>query len=144
MHEGMRSHNILVDVNIFEDVFRARRGWRASEALLLMVRQGKVRGFVSALTPVILYYFRSQRHMEAEARRLTHTILDGFQVVDLTAEIITASYASRLPDFEDAVHYESARVAHATHLITRNLTDYPDTEIPAVMPETFLRLLRAH
>ena len=51
--------NILVDINVFEDVFRQRQGWEASLTVLNYVRNGQVVGYVSALTPPILYFLRS-------------------------------------------------------------------------------------
>jgi hypothetical protein len=78
----------LVDINLFEDVFRKRTGWRASEAVILAVRRGKVIGYISALTVPILYFFRSHSHSETEARRLTKTITRKFRVVALTNSIL--------------------------------------------------------
>jgi len=70
----------LVDINIFEAVFRRRRGWRASEAVIGAVRRGAVLGYVLALTPPILYFFRSHHHAEADAHALasvSHRQLDS-------------------------------------------------------------------
>ena len=50
--------NILVDVNVFEDVFRQRQGWEASLTVLNYVGNKQATGHVSALTPPILYFFR--------------------------------------------------------------------------------------
>jgi predicted nucleic acid-binding protein len=133
----------LVDINVFEDVFRRRRGWRASEAVIRAVRRGDVIGYVSALTPPILYFFRTHYHTEAEARRLTRTILRRFRVVSLTPRILTAAYASVMPDFEDAIQYESARAARADYVGTRNLQHFTLSDVPAISPEDFLQMLRA-
>lgn len=132
-----------MDVNIFEDVFRRRRGWRASEAVIRTVRRGEVIGYVSTLTPPILYFFRSQHHPEADARRLTRRILRRFRVINLTNRILNAAYASAMPDFEDAIQYESARTAQATYLVTRNVAHFTLPDVQAITPEDFLRVLRA-
>jgi predicted nucleic acid-binding protein len=139
----MEQVSALVDINVFEDVFRRRRGWRASEAVIRAMRHGKVIGFVSALTPAVLYFFRSQYHAEDKARRLTRTILRRFRVVSLTNHILEAAYASPMPDFEDAVQYESARTAQASYIITRNLSDFTLSDVSAIAPEEFLTVMRA-
>ena len=133
----------LVDINVFEDVFRRRRGWPASEAVIRAVRRGEIIGYVSALTPPILHFFRSHHHAEADARRLTRTILRRFRLVSLTPRILTAAYPSVMPDFEDTIQYESARTARANYLVTRNLRHFTLPDVPAVAPEEFLQLLRA-
>lgn len=61
--------NILVDVNVFEDVFRQRQGWEASLTVLNCLRNGQARGYVSALTPAILYFFRRRTRGEKAARQ---------------------------------------------------------------------------
>ena len=52
--------NILVDVNVFEDVFRQRQGWEASLKVINCIRKKQATGHVSALTPPILYFFQKE------------------------------------------------------------------------------------
>ena len=80
--------NILVDVNVFEDVFRQRQGWEASLAVLNCVRNGQATGYVSALTPPILYFFRRRTRGEKIARQAVQRILQDCTVVSLTGEAI--------------------------------------------------------
>ena len=91
--------NILVDVNVFEDVFRQRQGWEASVAVLNCVRNGQAAGYVSALTPPILYFFRRRTRSEKAARQAVQGILQNWVVVPLTGEAITQAYTTDLPDF---------------------------------------------
>jgi len=41
---------MLVDVNIFMDVLRRRKGWEASSLILNVVKEKKIEGYISALT----------------------------------------------------------------------------------------------
>jgi len=41
---------ILVDVNIFMDIFRRRKGWTYSLEITNRVRNRKIKGHISALT----------------------------------------------------------------------------------------------
>jgi len=41
---------ILVDVNIFIDIFRRRKGWTYSLEIINRVRNRKIKGYISALT----------------------------------------------------------------------------------------------
>ncbi len=45
-----------------------------------------------------------------------------------------------IPDFEDAMIAAVAESASATHIVTRNLTDFRKSPVRAVSPEDFLRL----
>lgn len=132
----------LVDINIFEDVFRRRAGWQSSEGVIRAVRSGKVVGYVSALTVPILWFFRSQHHPDLEARRLTKTILRRFRLVALTHRLLRAAFACPLPDFEDAVQFESAQSVKADYLVTRNTSHFTLPGVPSITPENFLLLVK--
>ena len=101
---------ILVDVNVFEDVLRQRQGWEASLAVLNCVRNGQATGYVSALTPPILYFFRRRTRGEKTARQAVQRILQDCTVVPLTGEAIEQAYTATLPDFEDALQFEITEV----------------------------------
>src|SRR3954471_21465244 len=103
--------NILVDVNVFEDVFRQRQGWEASLTVINCARNNQTTGHVSALTPPILYFFRRRTRGEKAARQAVQRILRSFTVLPLTGEAIEAAYVAPLPDFEDALQLEAAKAA---------------------------------
>lgn len=72
---------ILVDINVFEDVFRLRQGWEASLMVINDVRNKQAVGYVSALTPPILYFFRRRTRGEKAARQTVQRILQDFLVI---------------------------------------------------------------
>ena len=130
--------NILVDVNVFEDVFRQRQGWEASITALNCVRNGLAAGYVSALTPPILYFFRRRTRGEKAARQAVQGILRGFAVVSLTGEAIESAYATWLPDFEDALQFAAAKTADVGVLVTRNKKHFRQQEVQVLTPEEFV------
>lgn len=84
--------NILVEVNVFEDVLRQRQGWEASLIVLNSVRNGQAAGYVSTLTPPILYFFRRRTRSEKAARQAVQGILQNWVVAPLTGEAIARAY----------------------------------------------------
>ena len=127
--------NILVDVNVFEDVFRQRQGWEASLAVINCIRNAQATGYVSALTPPILYFFRRRTRGEKAARQAVQRILRGFAIVPLTGEAVEVAYAASLPDFEDVLQLEAAKAAKVDALITRNKKDFRQKEVRVLNPE---------
>ncbi|AGK61297.1 putative nucleic-acid-binding protein, contains PIN domain [Archaeoglobus sulfaticallidus PM70-1] len=128
------------DVNVFMDVLERRRGWKASLAVVQLVRNGKIEGYVSALTPPIIYFLRARYTDENRAREDARRILREFRIVPLTEEIILNSYEeSRIDDFEDCIQFHSA-LSTAEVLITRNIKDFEAVkdEIAVMTPEEFL------
>lgn len=131
--------NVLVDVNVFMDVLQAREGVRSSLGTITFLReQDEYQGFISALTVPILYYLESRGLGDKEARGNVKKIIEGFELVDLTAGIIQAAFKEEsLPDFEDCIQYHSATVANCPMIITRNTKDFKKVELKVYTPEEF-------
>ena len=130
---------ILVDVNIFEDIYRQRGGWEASLAVVSHAQSGNVSGYVSALTPPILYFLRRRTQSEQLCRRSVRLALATFKIVPVGEETVEAAYNSRLPDFEDAIQFQSAKAVSVDRIVTRNKSDFKQDEIVALTPEEILR-----
>src|SRR5258708_524464 len=129
---------ILIDVNVFEDVFRQRQGWEASLAVLNCVRSGQASGCVSALTPPILYFFRRRSRGEKAARQAVQRILQNCTVVPLTGEAIAQAYTATLPDFEDVLQLEAAKAARVDIIVTRNKKHFRQQAVKVFSPEEFV------
>lgn len=130
--------NILVDVNVFEDVFRQRQGWEASLKVINCIRKKQATGHVSALTPPILYFFRRRTRGEKAARHAVQRILRGFTVVPLTGEMVETAYTASLPDFEDVLQFEAAKAANVDVIVTRNKKHFRQKEVRVLNPEEFV------
>jgi predicted nucleic acid-binding protein len=133
---------ILVDVNVFIDVQRQRRNWDTSYLILKTVIDGKKEGFISALTPAIIYFLRREITSEAQARQDTLDVIEGFKMVDLTDSLIQASFVEkRIEDVEDAIQFHSATRSNSI-LITRNKKDFQKEvtkDVEVLTPEEFLK-----
>ena len=130
---------ILVDINIFEDIYRQRAGWEASLAIVNHVRTGKIDGYISALTPPILYFFRRRTLSEPLSRRTVKQALTSFKIVPLGRDILEAAFDSSLPDFEDCIQFECAKSVAVDHIVTRNRRHFRQAEIAVSTPEEILK-----
>ena len=133
---------VLVDVNVFEDVFRQRDGWQASAAVLSAISKGESEGVVSALTPAILYFLRRRSRGEKAARVAVQGILRKLTVVALDGAAVEAAYATPLPDFEDALQLEAAVTAGVDAIVTRNTRDFRQERITVLTPEETLERMQ--
>ncbi|MBE8540211.1 PIN domain-containing protein [Geoglobus acetivorans] len=132
---------VFIDVNVFMDVLERRRGWKASLAVIQLVRNGKIEGYVSALTPPIIYFLRARYTDEDRARGDARRVLREFRIVPLTEEIVLKSYEeSRIDDFEDCIQFYSA-LHNAEVFITRNIRDFEAVrdEMAVMTPEEFMK-----
>lgn len=133
---------ILVDVNVFEDIFRQQTGWEASLGVVASVANGRIEGYVSALTPPILYFFRRRSRGERAARRVVEGVLRGFRIVALDDAAIRAAYRSGLADFEDALQFAAAGAARVDAIVTRNKRHFRQRHICVLDPEQALDAIK--
>ena len=135
--------NILIDANIVVDVMTTREPFFDMSARVLDAVEFKiVDGYISATSVTNIYYIaRRTLKDRAATRELLKKILRVVKVAAVSeTEIFTAI---NLPwaDFEDAVQFTTAKSFRADYIITRNVKDFSASEIPAVTPEEFCRIL---
>ncbi len=133
--------SILVDVNVFIDVLEKRAHWENSLAVIVEIESGRLHGFISASTILILYFRRSRIKGDRIARKEIQDILRSFGIVSLDGAILRKSLSdARFDDVEDAIQFLSAlNVAEA--IITRNKVDFrkADDRLAVLTPEEFIR-----
>jgi len=131
---------ILVDINIFMDIFERRKGWVNSLEVINRVRQKENRGCISALSIPILWFLRSKFHTEENSKNDVQEIIKDFDIVALNETVIKKSFQSQMTDFEDALQLYSAVEAGCTRLITRNVADFTDNcNVAILTPEEFIK-----
>lgn len=57
-------------------------------------------------------------------------------------QIVEALNRNDFKDFEDCLQDECAFDINASYIVTRNIKDYSNSKIPAIMPEQFLELMQ--
>jgi len=134
----------LFDINIFEDVARARQGWESSLNALALVEEGDVDGYISAWTVTVIYYFRRRlgaSEKKARERTKALTIEGGFRILAFDAEIIDQALADdRFSGFEDAIQFHTAEQNGLNIMVTRNVKHFSQVkdEIAVLTPEELL------
>ncbi len=132
---------IFVDINVFVDVQTKRDGWAPSFELLHLVSLGIHYGYISSLTPPIIYFLIKRLAAEEDAVDEMLDLIQDFKVVDLTEKTIKdAAKDKRTKDFEYTIQFQCARNV-AKVLITRNVDDFQKVgkDIEIIKPEEFLK-----
>ncbi|MFP4437162.1 MAG: type II toxin-antitoxin system VapC family toxin [Chloroflexaceae bacterium] len=108
--------------------------WQAGDA-------GRLVRFVSAITPINVFYIARKPMGNADARRIVAELPASVQVCPVDATILQAAHALPLTDYEDAVQIAAARAAGLDALITRNLGDYVGAPLQVFSPADLLKQL---
>ncbi|MDE2838437.1 MAG: PIN domain-containing protein [Chloroflexota bacterium] len=133
---------ILLDTDVLLDVALNRHPHAdASSEFLAKVADGTPEGFVAWHSVSNLFYVIARARGAAAARDFITGLMDYLAVAPASTEAVR--YAASLPmaDFEDAMQVAAARACNAEYIVTRNLSDFERSPIPAVTPQEALTRL---
>ncbi|NOY75288.1 MAG: PIN domain-containing protein [Kiritimatiellaeota bacterium] len=133
--------NIFIDTNILLDVLRAREPFlKNSLAIWALVEREKITGYISAISFNNTYYILRSAVGNNKAYEAMRIIRDTFRIVALDERIMNKAIDADFKDFEDAIQFFSAIHADADYIVTRNVKDFFQNDIPVLTPEAFLAL----
>ncbi|MCC5845594.1 MAG: PIN domain-containing protein [Verrucomicrobia bacterium] len=131
---------LFFDTNVLLDVLEKRSPWFPESAeCLARVRRGHCVGALSALSLSDISYIQKSASTAKlyESFRLLREFLD---IAPLDPDTVDATLARQLPDIEDGFQLEAALKWKATHLLTRNVKDFPlDGSIIIQTPAEYLQ-----
>ncbi len=134
---------MLLDTNVLLDAALGRRPHvDAAVELLNLIALGTGRAFVAWHAIATLYYVASRSHGDDDTRSFIMELMRFVSVAPTSTEAVR--YAASLPmaDFEDAMQVAAARACGAEYIVTRNLSDFERSPIPALTPQEALARLR--
>lgn len=132
----------LLDTNVVLDLLLKRAPFEV-EALAIWNanRAGQFKGYVSAVTPITVFYVARKSHGADYARNLVREVLKSFLICSLEADILSVAYQLPLTDYEDAAQLASALAYGLDAIVTRDPADFAGASIPVLSPADFLSQL---
>lgn len=133
---------ILFDTNIILDILEKRQPfYEASTSVLEECISNDIRGCIALHSVSNIYYILRKRFSVSDRRKLLLDLLDLLQVAGTDHEHVkNALQRESFSDFEDCLQDECAKQIHADYIVTRNITDFSTSDIPAVTPEDMLKI----
>lgn len=130
---------VLFDSDVLLDILAQRQPFVLASAQSLDVAlKGKVQGYVAGRSVTNIFYILRRQVGSEVSRELLSRLLTRIQVVSVTDEVIRQALISPIKDFEDAVASIAANFAGLELIVTRNIADFVDSTVPAMLPEEFL------
>ena len=102
---------------------------------------GSVNGILTTVTVMDVIYILRKHMTSARVRSAVQLIMQIADVVPVLKSDINAALISNFPDTEDAVQAICAARVKAEYIVTRNVNDFKDSTVPAIMPTDMLALL---
>ena len=116
---------LFFDTNVLLDVLEARAPWFPdATACLDRVRCGDCKGAMTALSLSDIAYIQRGTSTD-RIRKAFRDLRDFLAIASLDQEAVDQALRSRLSDLEDTFQFQAALRWGATHLLTRNVNDFP-------------------
>jgi predicted nucleic acid-binding protein len=134
---------ILFDTNIVLDLLLARQRFvNHAQRLFAAVERQEITGYLSAHTVMTVHYLLVKQLGAKSAVTHITKLLSLFEITPLSRTVIDAALKISFRDFEDAVIHESARLSMVDAIVTRNIADFKDAQLPIYEPTALLALLK--
>jgi predicted nucleic acid-binding protein len=139
----MKNMAALIDTNILLNYITNRDDEYLEQSVKIveLCAKGECNGYIAFHTLSILWYVLRKR-TEKERRQNLKDVCSIFTVASAAQqEILDAIEKDSFSDFEDCLQDKCAKEVGADYIITANVKDFVDSEIPAVNPKEFLTML---
>ena len=132
----------LIDTNVLMDVLFEREPFlEPAKAIWQAVEQGRLDGYISAITPINVFYIAERMKTSSYAHRLVKEILSVFRICPLTEASLKAALVLSLSDYEDAAQAASALADGLDAIVTRDKDGFINLPIPVYSPAEFVKKL---
>jgi predicted nucleic acid-binding protein len=126
---------VFFDTNIILDYLQARENfYDDAKVLYSEVEQRRLVGLLSAtsltnVSYIVEFHLRKVRNQTIRVSKLgarfaVHRLINTFEIAPVGGAICGEADASEFTDYEDAVQYFCANQSMATHIVTRNKSDF--------------------
>lgn len=134
---------VLVDTNVIMDALIGRQPYfDNADKIIKMCADKKIQGYLAAHSIPNLFYIL-RKYLSLEDRRFALLQLCNIFIIEdiNSAKIISAIKNESFTDFEDCLQDECAASVRAEYIITRNIKDFEQAQVKAILPDDFLKLL---
>ena len=130
---------VLLDLNVLLDVVQNRTPhYHDSAKVLSLARLGEIQAVLPVHAFTTLYYILAKAAGKSKAEQTVDWLLAHFDVAVADKAVLLRARQLPLADFEDAVVASLAQAGQCDHVVTRNVSDFVGSPVPALTPTDFL------
>jgi predicted nucleic acid-binding protein len=136
---------VLIDTDILIDFLTEREPYsKYAKAIIQKSQKKTVNAFLAAHSITNIFYILRKLYTINERKQLLMDLCNTISVVEIGHELILNVLANNdFDDIEDCLQAECAKAVNADYIITRNISDYTDSGIKAILPEKLLKILNS-
>lgn len=129
---------LMVDTNVVLDVLLNRPAFVQDSATILRAASENIQEFITASAVTDIYYIaRKELKDSLQTKALIRNLLQVVHVASVSEADVCAALDSNWKDFEDSVQNAVAEHQRFDYIITRNPSDYKESNLPVLTPQEF-------
>jgi len=133
---------ILIDTNIIIDYLADRAPFASSsEKIIELCFDKYTEGALTASAVTDIYYIMRKVFGRENALRKIRLLLETFSVVSVGKNEVLKAMDLDMPDYEDALVAVCADRINADYIVTRNIKDFKNSSVKAILPKDLLQLI---
>lgn len=134
---------ILIGTNVLIDYVLERQPFTGdAEKILLLCKNKKVDGCIAAHSFMNIFYILRKQLTIPERKEFLFYLSEITEIIGIDKnKILSALENELLGDFEDSLQEQCAKTFSADYIVTRNLKDFSNSKIKAILPDDFLRTI---
>lgn len=134
---------IVVDTNVIIDALTSREPFRETAEKIFMLAANQIQDlYITASSATDIYYLiKKHLHSSEQAKNAIAKLFELFYILDSTAEDCREALSLDMIDYEDAVISCCASHNQIDYIVTRNIRDYKESKIKAILPDEFIKLV---
>ena len=135
---------ILIDTNIVLDVLLKQEPfYKDSFIIFQLANSGSIKGILAAVSMTnVFFLLRKAKKDIDDVYQILDKLTSLFTVAPFIETTLSGALSLRWKDFEDAVQYVTAKENNVDYIITRNETDFKNSDIPCISPTDFILYLK--
>ncbi|HLO42962.1 MAG TPA: PIN domain-containing protein [Leadbetterella sp.] len=135
--------NIFLDTNILVDLIADRPPFsKYAIELFSLAEINKIKLYTSSHSLATTHYLLKKFIEEKEFRVILHNLLEFVTIIPVNLDVLRKSLNSNHKDFEDAIQiYCASTINGMEYIVTRNIKDFKNSEIPAILPNEIIAKL---
>ncbi|TFF40780.1 type II toxin-antitoxin system VapC family toxin [Mucilaginibacter psychrotolerans] len=114
------AYKIFLDANVLLDYILKREHQEDAKAIIEMVQDGYVEGFITSSVLHIIGYWIAKAYGIEKTKTLLLNLLTNVKVIDITHEVALIAVHSKIDDIEDALQYYTAIHHKLDYFISRD------------------------
>ena len=134
---------VLIDLNVLLDILQERElHYIDSSAVLSYLLEWNHTVVLPGHAVTTIYYLLSKYSPSVEVSRVVDWMLQRFEIVAASKNILLRARILSMNDFEDAVVASCAEAVNCDYILTRNTKHFFQSPIQAISPIEFLGLYK--